>query len=91
MRAADLKEAEGIVTSLAWLKKAQTMSLDDRNSAGSVRLFGPQPTDNRYSRAQEDYPLSPGARAAALKALKLEWATREAQLRRRAAQIGLAL
>jgi hypothetical protein len=92
MKAAHLKEAQQIIDSLAWCKKALTMELAPNASASLVLQHPANPADRGYrSPAQEAYNLGAAAREAAFKVWRAGVLATQAERRRRAAQIGLTL
>lgn len=89
MRQEHLKEAEQIVSSLAWYANARKLRCDVMAGFGALRLAPPGYDRSRHSATE--MPLTKSAAEAALTAIRREWDAKEAELRRRAAQIGLIL
>jgi hypothetical protein len=90
MRPEHLKEAGEIVSSLAWFANARKLSVDPTiGGFGAVRVA--PPGFDRQRQSSTDLALTQQAAEAALAVLRKSWDAREAQLRRRAAQIGLTL
>lgn len=87
MRATDLKEAQEIVTAIAWLNSALTQT---EVESGTLRLKRTSTGSNDRS-PTTDFALSIAARKAALKVMRDEWEARIMQHRRRAAQLDLSL
>jgi hypothetical protein len=85
MRAADLPEAAQIVSGIRELQKKQRLVVE--RSLGHVSLMAP---DVSYP-SREDFVLTTKEANEVLARLKAGWANTEAELRRRAAQIGLTL
>ncbi len=90
MRPEHLKEAAEIVASLAWFANARKLRTDPTiGGYGSLRIAPPGYDRQRHSAT--DMALTQAAADAALAVMQMGWDAREAQLRRRAAQIGLVL
>lgn len=90
MKAEHLKEAQQIVASLAFYENARQFELPDSGSLPSVELVKKSP-DGRYRDTTQSFSLGREAVRAAVTVWRRENDLKEAQLRRRAAQIGLVL
>lgn len=82
-----MKEAQQIVDSLARL--AALNKLAPVSGWGTIKAAGPN--FEPYRQTPTEVPITEAAAKAAMAVMRKDWEAREAQLRRRAAQIGLVL
>lgn len=88
MKVEHLEEAGRIVSRIKWLATALAC---EGFGQGNIVLRSPRVTGSSYQGAETTYALPEKAKAAAWRVMREGWEMEAAELRRRAAQIGLGL